>query len=48
MEKDKYNVFNLSKSHKELFTKYLTYLKNKENTFIKEVISYVNDFKNEK
>ena len=48
MEKDKYSVFNLSQSHKELFTKYLTYLKNKENTFIKEVLSYVEDFKNEK
>ena len=48
MEKDKYSVFNLCKEHKELFTKYLTYLKNKENTFIKEVISYVEDFKNEK
>ena len=39
---------NLNKNHKELFTKYLTYLKNKENTFIKEVLSYVEDFKNEK
>ncbi len=48
MERDKYSVFNLSKAHKELFTKYITYLKNKENTFIKEVISYVEDFKNEK
>ena len=48
MSKDKYSVFNLNKNHKELFTKYLTYLKNKENTFIKEVISYVEDFKNEK
>lgn len=48
MNKNKYNVFNLSKPQKELFTKYLTYLKNKENTFIKEVISYVEDFKNDK
>jgi hypothetical protein len=48
MDKDKYSVFNLSKSHKELFTKYITYLKNKENTFIKEVLSYVEDFKNDK
>ena len=48
MDKARFSVFNLSNSHKELFTKYLTYLKNKENTFIKEVISYVEDFKNEK
>ena len=45
---DKFSAFNLTNSHKELFTKYLTYLKNKENTFIKEVLSYVKDFKNEK
>ena len=45
---DKFNAFNLTNSHKELFTKYLIYLKNKENTFIKEVLSYVEDFKNEK
>lgn len=48
MDKSKYSVFNLCQSHKELFTKYITYLKNKENTFIKEVISYVEDFKNDK
>ena len=48
MEKNKYSVFNLSQSHKELFSKYITYLKHKENTFIREVLSYVNDFKNEK
>ena len=48
MSREKHSVFNLNNSHKELFTKYLTYLKNKENTFIKEVISYVEDFKNEK
>ena len=48
MEQEKYSVFNLNKPHKELFTKYLTYLKNKENTFTKEVISYVEDFKSEK
>ena len=48
MDKERYSVFNLNKGHKELFTKYLTYLKNKEYTFIKEVISYVEDFKNEK
>ena len=47
MDKNK-TVFDLSKSHKELFTKYVTYLKNKESTFIKEVISYVKDFKEEK
>ena len=48
MSEDKYSVFNLNKNHKELFTKYLTYLKSKENTFRKEVLSYIEDFKNEK
>ena len=48
MDKKKYSVFNLTQTHKELFAKYITYLKNKENTFIKEVLSYVDDFKNEK
>ena len=48
MDKEKCSVFNLNQNHKELFTKYLTYLKNKENTFIKEVLSFVEDFKNEK
>ena len=48
MDKKKYSAFNLTQSHKELFTKYITYLKHKEGTFIKEVLSYVDDFKNEK
>ena len=48
MDKSKYSVFNLSQSHKELFSKYITYLKHKEGTFIREVLSYIDDFKNEK
>ena len=48
MDKNKLNVFNLSQPHKELFSKYISYLKHKENTFIREVLSYVDDFKNEK
>ena len=48
MDKKKYSVFNLTQSHKELFSKYITYLKHKEGTFIREVLSYVDDFKEEK
>ena len=48
MKKNECSVFNLSESHKELFSKYITYLKHKEGTFIREVSSYVDDFKNEK
>ena len=43
-DKEKYNVFNLNSLHKELFTKYITFIKNKQNKFIKEVNSYIDDF----
>ena len=48
MDKNKYNIFNLSQPHKELFSKYISYVKHKEGVFIREVLSYVDDFKNEK
>lgn len=46
--KEKYSVFNLNQSHKELFTKYLSYVKNKQNSFIKEILSEIDDFKEDK
>ena len=42
--KETYNVFNLNSLHKELFTKYITFIKNKQNKFIKEVNNYIEDF----
>ena len=42
--KETYNVFNLNPLHKELFTKYITFIKNKQNKFIKEVNNYIEDF----
>ena len=38
----------LNKDNCPYIIKYITYLKHKEGTFIKEVSSYVDDFKNEK
>lgn len=46
--KSKYSVFNLNQVHKELFTKYITYIKNKQNSFIKEILSDIEDFKEDK
>ena len=47
-DKSKYSVFNLNQVHKELFTRYIKYVKTKENSFIREICSYVDDFSQEK
>ena len=43
MSKNKFNVFNYSKTNKEFFSKFISYLKNKENIFIHEILSYIDD-----
>jgi hypothetical protein len=41
----KYNIFDLAESHKSLLSKYLTFFKSKQDKFIREVKSTVDDFK---
>jgi hypothetical protein len=45
---EKYNIFNLCESHKNLLGKYLTFFKTKQDKFIREVKSTVDDFKEQK
>jgi hypothetical protein len=46
--KEEYNVFNLNQLHKQLFTNYITFIKKKQDKFIKEVTNYIEDFKEDK
>ena len=45
---EKYNIFDLSESHKNLLGKYLTFFKLKQDKFIREVKGTVDDFKDQK
>lgn len=45
---DKYNIYDLQESHKTLLGKYLTFVKTKQDKFIKEVKMVIEDFKDAK
>ena len=48
MSKEEFNVFKLNQLNKKLFTNYITFIKKKQNKFIKEVNDYIEEFINDK
>lgn len=45
---EKYNVFDLQASHKNLLGRYLTFFKTKQDKFVKEIKLGMEDFKEQK
>lgn len=45
---EKFNIFNLEESHKNLLTKYLLFFKNKQDKFVKDINLEIEDFQNQK
>ena len=45
---EKYNIYNLEESHKNLLTKYLLFFKNKQDKFVRDINLEIEDFKDQK
>jgi hypothetical protein len=45
---EKYDIFELTESHKVLLTKYINFFKSKQDKFVKEIKYTINDFKENK